>query len=131
MKKTLVKILTVVFCMVAIACTFVVPSFAYCDDCEAEWAAGWQEGEKQGREDGYQMGYEAGLEAASGSSDENKAMLEELKEFVYAIFDAPARLINSMLDFDFFGINVAGFVRTILTLTVVGAIVFVLIKLIL
>ena len=130
MKKTLVKILTVVFCAVALATTFVVPSFAYCDDCEAEYNAGWQDGEKQGREDGYEMGYEAGLEAASGGSDENKAMLEELKEFVYAIFEAPATLINSMLDFDFMGLNVAGFVRTILTITVVGVILFVLVKMI-
>ena len=132
MKKTLVKILTVVFCAVALATTFVVPSFAYTiEDLEAEYNAGWQDGEKQGREDGYEMGYEAGVADGEKNAAEGSAMIEELKEGVYAIFDAPARLINSMLDFDFFGINVAGFVRTILTLVVVGAIVFVLIKLIL
>ena len=126
MKKRCVKILTVVFCMLALACTFVVPSFAYCDDCEHEYNRGYVDGHKDGHVEGYDVGYADGEENANNGAP----MLDSLREFIYAIFDAPATLINSMLDFNFFGINVASFVRTILTLVVVGTIVFVLVKMI-
>ena len=135
MKKTLVKILTVAFCMAVIACTFVVPSFAYCDDCEEYEAIGYQNGltagNKEGYENGHEVGYAEGYAAGEKNANEGVSMLDSLREFVYAIFDAPATLINSMLDFDFMGLNVAGFVRTILTLVVVGVIVFLLVKIIL
>jgi len=85
---------------------------------------GYQSGYNDGYSEGYGVGYSSG---ETGALNEK----ETFKEMVFAIFDAPARLIDGMLDFDLLGINVAGFVKTILTLAVVAAIVVVLVKFIL
>ncbi|MBQ8407722.1 MAG: hypothetical protein IJY39_02525 [Clostridia bacterium] len=49
-------------------------------------------------------------------------------DLVIGIFEAPGVLIESMLDFDILGINVAGFVKVLLTLSVTAAIVFFILK---
>ena len=53
---------------------------------------------------------------------------QSFKDMVFAIFDAPVTLIDGMLGFEIFGINMAGLVKTIITLAVVALIVFVILK---
>ena len=50
------------------------------------------------------------------------------KDVVFAIFDAPIRLIDGMLNFDIFGINLSGVVKTLITLAVVALVVFSILK---
>lgn len=94
---------------------------------------GYDNGYSDGNGDGYALGYDEG-EAygwANGFGAGQNDMAETshtFKEMVFAIFDAPSRLIDSMLNFDIFGINLAGLVKTIITLAVVAVILVILLK---
>lgn len=55
-------------------------------------------------------------------------MTNGFKNMVFSIFEAPAVLMEGMLDFDLFGVNLYALVKTLLTLAVVAAVVIVLIK---
>lgn len=94
-------------------------------DADQLWT-GYTMGNEAGRNEGYDQGYNAGY--AQGSNDGTAQT--SLFEFIGAIFTAPATFITGILDFDLFGINVAGFVKVILTLSLVGAIIFVLWRLV-
>ena len=90
---------------------------------------GFEDGKKAGRVEGealhamdYQNGFEAGQTNAMNSTS-------SLKDLIFSIFSAPADLINGILDFDLFGINLASLVKTLITLTVTALIVVFLIKL--
>lgn len=90
---------------------------------------GFEAGKKAGRVEGealhamdYQNGFEAGKTYAMNSTS-------SLKDLIFSIFSAPADLINGILDFDLFGINLASLVKTLITLTVTALIVVFLIKL--
>lgn len=85
----------------------------------------------------YQSGYTAGEAAhaddykngfAAGQTDAMNGT-HSLKDLIFSIFSAPADLINGILDFDLFGINVASLVKTLITLAVTALIVVFLIKL--
>lgn len=106
---------------------------------------GYTEGERIGYNDGYELGYSDGNgDGYSLGYDEGEAYgwangfgagqndmaetSDTFKEMVFAIFDAPSRLIDSMLNFDIFGINLAGLVKTIITLAVVAVILVILLK---
>ena len=90
---------------------------------------GFEAGKKAGKVEGealhamdYQNGFEAGKTYAMNSTS-------SLKDLIFSIFSAPADLINGILDFDLFGINLASLVKTLITLTVTALIVVFLIKL--
>lgn len=85
----------------------------------------------------YQSGYTAGEAAhaddykngfAAGQTDAMNST-SSLKDMIFSIFSAPADLINGILDFDLFGINLASLVKTLITLAVTALIVVFLIKL--
>ena len=85
----------------------------------------------------YQSGYTAGEAAhaddykngfADGQTDAMNST-SSLKDLIFSIFSAPADLINGILDFDLFGINLASLVKTLITLAVTALIVVFLIKL--
>ena len=78
----------------------------------------------KGKDQGYGEGYYDGNKEAGGYSS-------AFKDVVFAIFEAPVNLVNGMLDFDLFGINVASFCKTLITVSVVAAIVTVLVKFVL
>ncbi len=83
--------------------------------------AGYEEGHAAGFDEGYLKGENVG---------EQKALKQGkvFKDGVFAIFEAPALLIESMLNFDLFDINLFSLFKTLLTVGVVGVIVVVLIK---
>lgn len=83
---------------------------------------GYDEGYAAGEEAGYSKGFSAGQTEAMNSNS-------TLKDLIFGIFSAPGELINGILDFDLFGINLASLVKTLLTLTVVALIVVFLFKL--
>ena len=100
---------------------------------------GYVLGEQNGYYDGYQLGYDAGvLDGAdasyrdgfeAGQTDAFNST-NTFKDIVVAIYDAPGRLIDSMLGFDLFGINLASLVKTLLTLSVTAVIVFFIFKMV-
>ena len=93
-----------------------------------EWAAIVGEhvdyGFIKGKDQGYGEGYYDGNKEAGGYSS-------AFKDVAFAIFEAPVNLVNGMLDFDLFGINVASLCKTLITVSVVAAIVTVLVKFVL
>lgn len=109
---------------------------AHADDYNNGYAAGiekvkenYQLGYTKGKADGeaahaddYKNGFAAGQTDAMNGT-------HSLKDLIFSIFSAPADLINGILDFDLFGINVASLVKTLITLAVTALIVVFLIKL--
>ena len=78
---------------------------------------------------GVNEGYEAGYSIGYSDGEANgELMTDGFKDMAFAIFEAPSVLVGSMLDFDFFGINLYSLLKTLLTMSVVAAIVIVLIK---
>lgn len=89
----------------------------------------------------YQTGYDIGYTAAENahaddykngfSAGQTDAMnsTSSLKDLIFGIFSAPGELINGILDFNLFGINLASLVKTLITLTVVALITVFLFKL--
>ena len=108
----------------------------HADDYNNGYAAGiekvkenYQLGYTKGKADGeaahaddYKNGFAAGQTDAMNGT-------HSLKDLIFSIFSAPADLINGILDFDLFGINVASLVKTLITLAVTALIVVFLIKL--
>ena len=101
--------------------------------------SGYQEGYTEGIEDGYIEGYDVGHEEGEGvgwhngfSKGQTDALesTDTLKDTIFSIFEAPVTLINGFLDFEILGINLAGFVKAILTLGVTALIVTFILKLI-
>ena len=93
-----------------------------------EWQAGYNDGYYYGYGDGYN---EAEVFHANDySNGVNDGYTDALsakgtfKEFIFGIFDAPVQLINSMLNFEIFDINLLALVKTLLTLAIVALIVF-------
>lgn len=70
----------------------------------------------------YQNGFAAGQTDAMNSTS-------SLKDMIFSIFSAPGDLINGILDFDLFGINMASLVKTLITLAITALIIVFLIKL--
>ncbi|MBQ8433021.1 MAG: hypothetical protein IJX28_09080 [Clostridia bacterium] len=99
---------------------------------EAELAKDWTTivgdhflyGYTQGDEAGYTRGYDEGIKESGEYST-------AFKDMAFAIFEAPVVLVDGMLGFDLFGINLAAFFKTIITVAVIAAIVTVLVKFIL
>lgn len=105
--------------------------FGYFDGQYDGYNEGYTEGEKQGlivgREQGYESGYGAGYmdgewEGFQDGQTDALSAKGTFKDLIFGIFDAPVRLIDGMLDFDIFDINVLGLVKTLLTLGVTALI---------
>ena len=108
----------------------------HADDYNNGYAAGiekvkenYQLGYTKGKADGeaahaddYKNGFAAGQTDAMNSSS-------SLKDMIFSIFSAPAYFINGILDFDFFGINLASLVKTLITLVAVALVIVFLLKL--
>lgn len=99
------------------------------DSYNEAYNTGKNDGYNAGKADGealhvddYKNGFSAGQTDAMNSTS-------SLKDMFFSIFSAPADLINGILDFDLFGINLASLVKTLITLTVTALIVVFLIKL--
>ena len=96
---------------------------------ETGYSNGYNDGLWEGYEDGYTDGEKYGWDNGFGAGQNDMAEItRSFKEMVFAIFDAPVTLIDGMLGFEIFGINIAGLVKTIITLAVVSLIVFVILK---
>ena len=101
------------------------------------YGRGYAEGQAQGLTDGRAQGYESGYGAGyidgetEGFQDGQTDALSAkgtFKDLVFGIFDAPVRLIEGMLDFNIFDINVLSLVKTILTLGVTALIITFIVK---
>lgn len=79
--------------------------------------AGVERGLTNGFNTGYAEGYEQG--EIDGVVNHDNAFLN----MVTAIFTAPGAFIDGIFNFEIFGINFAGFIKTLLTLAIVGAII--------
>ena len=96
---------------------------------------GYNIGFDTGYDDGYEVGNDAGYREGYGiGKDEGyREGMEydtDMGSMFFSIMEAPIVLIDGMLDFNFFGINVAGLVKTLLTLSITAAIVFFIFKLV-
>lgn len=109
----------------------------YTDGENEGYGIGYDDGYSIGNEEGYSDGYDYGYidgekygwDNGFGAGQNDMAETSHtFKEMVFAIFDAPSRLIDSMLNFDIFGINLAGLVKTIITIAVVAVILVILLK---
>jgi hypothetical protein len=85
------------------------------------FAVGKEEGYKAGEAKGYSKGFLEGESSGMNSANAFTGMFVSL-------FQAPVTLFEGALNFDFLGINILAFVKTLLTLSVVGLIVFVVFK---
>ncbi len=105
---------------------------------------GSYDGYEEGRSDGYDIGYNVSKDeiytegyndgSAVGYSKGYTKAENELKapekvtDMVIGIFEAPVKLIDGMLGFEIFGINVASFLKVTLTLAITAAIVWFILK---
>lgn len=72
---------------------------------------GYSKGYNQGVADGYQQGYNAGV-----TSD---GFLASLGSLMGTVVMLPVQLLINVLDFDVFGVNIASFVRSLITIVIV------------
>lgn len=83
----------------------------YGDGYDVGVVDGYNEGVTDGYDDGYDVGYTNGINDG-----------EIAKKSIFAIFDAPIKVLTSLLDFDIFGINLLSTFKVILTILLLGAI---------
>lgn len=72
---------------------------------------GYDEGERHGYDNGFIEGENHGLNTG-----------EIAKKSIFAIFDAPIKLLTSLLNFEVFGINLLAIFKVIFTIIILGAI---------
>ena len=72
---------------------------------------GYDDGYDVGVREGYNLGYDAGVDVG-----------ETAKKSIFAIFDAPVKVLTSLLDFEIFGVNFLSIFKVILTVLLLGAI---------
>lgn len=87
------------------------------------WQGGYNNGYRVGYEDGVWQGKQEGQTEALNSTS-------TLKDFLIAIVTAPGYLIDSILNFDLLGINVAALVKTVLTLGISALILWFIFKIV-
>lgn len=73
---------------------------------------GYEEGFTTGRSEGYTIGFNDGYASSSGSGNSFVGMM-------YAIVDAPFKVLKDSMNFNFLGINVADFIFSALTMIIV------------
>ena len=93
-------------------------------------SVGYHEGEEAGYGEGYATGEAKGYMEGFGAGQDDMAKTEaSFKDMIFAIFDAPSVLIDGILNFEIFGINLAAFVKVLVTLVVTSVVVVFLLKL--
>ncbi|MBQ7348166.1 MAG: hypothetical protein IJW55_09420 [Clostridia bacterium] len=101
----------------------------YTDGYDVGHTDGEAVGEQTGYANGYAEGEKYGWDNGFGAGQNDMAETQgSFKDMVFAVFDAPVTLIDGMLGFEIFGINLAGLVKTIITMAVVAVIVFAILK---
>ncbi len=93
----------------------------------ASYVSGYDTGYGYGYEEGNIKGFTDGKAEGMRVSEKGS---HDLQNMIISIFEAPSVLMDSMLDFDIFGINIAGFVKALLTMSVVAVIVYFVFKLV-
>lgn len=73
---------------------------------------GYEEGFTTGRTEGYTIGFNEGYASSSGTGN-------SLVGMIYAIVDAPFKVLKDSMNFNFLGINVADFIFSALTMIIV------------
>lgn len=73
---------------------------------------GYEEGFTTGRSEGYTIGFNDGYASSSGDGN-------SLVGMIYAIVDAPFKVLKDSMNFNFLGINVADFIFSALTMIIV------------
>lgn len=82
-------------------------------------------------EEGFQRGVTAGYEGAIADgvvSTTEATDASSFRSMVFALFDAPSRLIGSMLDFDFMDVNIFSLVKVLLTACMFGVVLMIFLK---
>lgn len=73
-----------------------------------------------GRDLGYNTGYNTGYQdGAEVGFTEGASSMENIWKLIVKVYEAPSILLNSMLNFDLFGVNLFWLVRLIFTLFLV------------
>lgn len=89
---------------------------------------GYADGYDAAEEYGYQLGYDEGYQIGKNVGYDDGMSQSSLIDGVTAIFRAPMELINSVLNFDIFGINMAVAVRVLISMAILGVVVTIIWK---
>lgn len=89
--------------------------YPYSPNLNEIYDSGRTRGYSVGKNDGYNLGFSAGQVDSSGS-----ILGSAVKNFVYSLFDAPFQAIEGVLSFDVAGLDFGGIFGTILTLSLIG-----------
>ena len=79
---------------------------------------GYTNGHEVGYREGRAVGYSQGLKDGFDAADTSQAWAN-MKNLIFAIFDAPFYVISYSLNFDLFGINIAGTLIALISLAIV------------
>lgn len=79
---------------------------------DSGYSTGYTVGYDNGDSNGYDRGYSEGVQAGSEG-------MMDFKNLIFSIFDAPFYVLSTALDFEIFGINVAGTILGLLTLAII------------
>ncbi len=95
------------------------------ESLEYAFSHGFYHGATEWYDIGYEDGHEVGVYDGELSVMNTK---NQYLDLIVGIFEAPGKLIDGMLGFEVFGLNVAGLVKTLLTLSVTAVVVYFVIK---
>lgn len=108
--------------------TFVNPSVLLRLDVSAlgeeEWAQRVLEARDEGREEGYTQGHQIGYNAGYDDGMHQTSLIDGIK----SLFRAPMEFVESALNFEIFGINMASTVKVIITAMMIALVVVVVWK---
>lgn len=82
-------------------------------------ADGFISGYEEGRAQSYNEGYEDGKTAGILEGERNSTAWMNFKNLIFMIFDAPFYVLSTALDFEVFGINIAGTLIGLISLTLI------------
>ena len=83
---------------------------------------GWKEGSSLAKEE-YSNGYDKGYQIGKNEGYDEGMSQSSLVDGVTAIFRAPMELINSVLNFEILGINMAVAVRVLISMAILGVVI--------
>lgn len=110
------------------AYTFINPSELLRLDVSAIGSEEWQqrvlEARDEGREEGYAQGRQIGYNAGYDDGMQQTSLIDGIK----SLFRAPMEFVESALNFEIFGVNMAGAVKTIITAMMIALVVVVVWK---
>lgn len=81
---------------------------------------GYDYGYDKGNTDGYNSGYDSGYYKGKNDGIEMSGDINSLpKSFINALFSVPINMVKSLLNFEFFGINLFSFCTSLITLSLI------------